>query len=258
MGYNGVMPEGHEIPLAKPTKHPEQVRSHMREGLTEKMARKFTALGLLLNRSRGRNEALQQQVEVLGKEAFTDPLTGAYNRRYFDERLTDAFTFTKRGNAEGPQMGVLMFDLDHFKAVNDRFGHEAGDEVLKKFVQTMQGSIREEDVLARYGGEEFVLLITDVAKMTHDQLATLAERFRERIADNIHIGPDKESVTASIGLCLFPQNSVQIEKPEDLLKYADTALYHAKRGGRNQVLEFTGFDKEGNPQFSRVEVSPKG
>ncbi len=259
MGYNETMPEGQEIPLVKPTKHPEMVREQMREGLPEKAARQFTALKLLLNRSRVRKQELQQQNAELGEQAFIDPLTGAYNRRYFDEQLKDAFALTKRSGEHGGrlQVGVLMFDLDHFKAVNDRFGHEEGDNVLISFVNLIKKSAREEDVFARIGGEEFVLLIRGVEKMSQEDIEKLALRYNRLVSEGVVAGPRRDPITVSMGMSLYP-NGAPIEKPEDLLAYADKALYQAKEGGRNQVVKFTGVNEQGEPQFSRVDVSPKG
>lgn len=259
MGYNETMPEGQEIPLAKPTKHPDLVRKHMGEGLLEPMARKFTALKLLLDRSRVRKQELQQQNLELGEQAFIDPLTGAYNRRYFDEQLKDAFALTKRSGEHGGklQVGVLMFDLDHFKAVNDRYGHPAGDDVLKNFASLLRSKAREEDVFARIGGEEFALLIKGVEKMSQDNVEHLAVRYKQLVSEGVVAGPHHEPITVSMGMSLYP-NGAPIEKPEDLLAYADKALYQAKEGGRNQVVKFTGVNEQGEPQFSRVDVSPKG
>lgn len=207
------------------------------------------------------NPVTRAVVREQRKENRIDPLTGAYNRRYFDEQLKDAFALTKRSGEHGGrlQVGVLMFDLDHFKAVNDQFGHSGGDAVLKKFVETIKPYLREPDVFARIGGEEFALLIRGVEKMTPDQVTEMAVRLKTLVAENVKnaLGQGAQPVTVSMGLSLYP-NGAPIEKPEDLVSFADQALYKAKEGGRNQVVKFTGLNEEGETQFSRVDVSPKG
>lgn len=266
------MAEGQELPpLTKPTKHPEQVREHMGEGLSEKMARKFTALKLLLDRSRGKATELDKEVKQLEAEMIIDPLTMAYTKQYFNKQLSDAFALIQREvkpNAQGKvvrakedahQIGVLMFDLDHFKAVNDEYGHLEGDEVLKKFSETMRFMIRQEDVFARLGGEEFGLLIRETEQLRPDFVSRLAERFRDVVNHRVYVGSGDriKPITVSIGMALYPNGS-PINRPEDLISYADQALYKAKEGGRNQVVKFTGLNEQGETQFSRVDVSPKG
>ncbi len=271
MGYNETMPEGQEIPLVKPTKHPDLVRKHMGEGLLEPMARKFTALKLLLDRSRGRVAGLDKEVKQLEAEMVIDPLTMAYTKQYFNKQLAAAFSLIQREIVPNPagravrakedahQIGVLMFDLDNFKSVNDEYGHPEGDRVLKEFSETMRFLIRQEDVFARLGGEEFGLIIRETEQLRPDYVARLAERFRDSVSRRVYVGSGDQlkPVTVSIGMTLYPNGS-PINSPEDLISYADKALYKAKEGGRNQVVKFTGVNEQGEPQFSRVDVSPNG
>lgn len=254
------MAEGQELPpLSRPVRtqeHANQVKSYIQQGAPEPLARKVVAKDILAERR-------EQRVSEWKERAMIDALTGAFNRRYFDEQLKDVLAVTQRQASEGlpTQFGVLIFDLDRFKTINDRFSHGEGDRVLKSFTDCMQGLIREEDVFARYGGEEFALIIRQAQKLSPEALALMVERYRTEIAATVKAGsigePKTESVTASIGLVLFP-NGAQINQPEDLTLCADKALYQAKAGGRNQAVKFMGVDSDGAPQFSKVEVSPKG
>jgi len=248
-------------PLGKPTKHPEQVRSYMQKGVPEQLARDVVAKDLLLKRARTNSTQLKDEKAKLEAESMVDPLTGAFNRRYFNGQLKDAFSITKRQHKDSldTQIGVLVFDLDNFKDVNDTYGHEEGDKVLKSFVTAMKGVIREEDVFARLGGEEFGLIIRESHKLSAEELAKITERYRAVVANTVFAGGDevKKPVTVSMGLALFANNG-SVEDELALLKYADAAMYKAKEGGRNQVMKFEGLDSDGKPQFSKVEVSPNG
>ncbi len=159
--------------------------------------------------------------------AVTDPLTGLHNRRYISSRLRQALAGTNNG---GAPVSVLIADIDHFKSINDLYGHEAGDHVLQGFAKRMQTALRALDLAARYGGEEF-LVVMPGAGMAEAQIA--AERLRASVADDPFILEDGTdiAVTVSIGLA-----QAQVgETFESLLRRADVALYAAKHEGRNQV-----------------------
>ena len=160
----------------------------------------------------------------LVEQAITDPLTGAFNRRHMQTRLEEAIERGRRANA---QASILLVDIDHFKAVNDRFGHEAGDHVLKELVNLLRERSRKADLLFRMGGEEFLLLLND----TGPEAATnVAEALREGIA-RAHL-PVATAITVSIGVSgLEPSDSV-----DSWVKRADVALYAAKEAGRNRVV----------------------
>lgn len=161
-------------------------------------------------------------------EASTDPLTGLYSRRFIDEILAHEAEIASRHNRE---LVVAMIDLDRFKAINDRHGHEAGDAVLQAVGHEFTKELRQSDVLARYGGEEFVVMLpeTGVAVAAH-----VCERLRARIeALEIEILPDVNvTLTASFGLAAFRGG----DDARTMLRRADRALYRAKRSGRNQVV----------------------
>ena len=155
----------------------------------------------------------------------TDPLTGLANRRFFLEILDKAMPFAVRHQQP---LAIIMADLDHFKNINDNFGHDAGDRVLKAFAKLLTDSVRKEDLPTRYGGEEFMLLLpgTDC-----EQAAVLAERLR-RSLENLDISGIDRRMTASFGVTQFQAG----DTPETFTKRADEALYEGKELGRNLVV----------------------
>jgi len=176
---------------------------------------------------RKRHEAeinrLQQQ---LRDQAVRDPLTGLHNRRYLDETMDRELARAKRYRHP---IGLVMCDLDHFKAVNDRYGHVVGDEVLKAFADLMRSAARGSDIACRYGGEEFLLVLPD---MPADAACRRAERLRATL-DGMRIAAAGVQVTASFGVAGFPDDG---GTADELTRAADAALYEAKRSGRNRVV----------------------
>jgi two-component system cell cycle response regulator len=160
--------------------------------------------------------------------ALTDPLTGLYNRRFLDAHLG---TVLRQMQEQGKPVSVVVVDIDHFKDVNDSYGHDAGDEVLRSIAQRVLGNIRSFDMAARMGGEEFVVVMPDTPQ--EDALAA-AERLRARIAETpiATVGGRVVQVTASLGVAA----SYRGDTGAALLKRADQALYAAKRDGRNRVV----------------------
>jgi diguanylate cyclase (GGDEF)-like protein len=178
------------------------------------------------------NAQLHKQVE---KHAITDGLTGLYNHKHFQGRLDEEFQRTKRI----PQILTLMLiDIDHFKKINDTYGHPAGDSVLKKIAQSIRKTLRGIDIVARYGGEEFaaVLMGTD-----RSGAKKMAERLRTSVMNNPFVmEEDKLSVTISIGIATHPHDA---ETKEELISRADQALYFAKESGRNRVCTWKDVSK---------------
>lgn len=164
---------------------------------------------------------------TLKEQAMTDPLTGAFNRRHMDCRLQAAIA---RRNRTGEPASLLLFDVDHFKGINDALGHAAGDQVLKRLVALVSIRARKLDVLFRIGGEEFLLLLPGAA---HDGALTVAESLRRAIAvaDLLH----GRRLSVSIGVSELQEGQSATSWMAD----ADAALYRAKRGGRNRV-DFSG------------------
>jgi diguanylate cyclase (GGDEF)-like protein len=160
--------------------------------------------------------------------AVRDGLTGLYNRRAFGELLGQAVA---REDRQGGRFGLLILDLDHFKKLNDTYGHPAGDAALKGAAEVLRRHLRKGDQAARYGGEEFVAILpgTDQAGAAH-----LAERVREAVEKNrLVFEGARLSLTASFGLAVWPLDG---KEPDELLASADRALYAAKEAGRNRVV----------------------
>ena len=173
---------------------------------------------------RSLNQRLQGARDVAEAVAMTDPLTGLANRRAFDAALD-------RACAGAAGFALLHLDLDHFKAVNDRLGHAAGDHVLRTVAEILRSETRDTDIVARLGGDEFtVLMSTSVA----DAALRIASRIIERVSVPILFEGEACKVAASLGLALSPPRS--FPDPEDLFRRADDALYAAKRSGRGRAV----------------------
>jgi two-component system cell cycle response regulator len=172
---------------------------------------------------------LRQSVNNTMAMAVTDDMTGLYNRRYFDRHLG---VMLSKAQSQERDMALMILDIDHFKSVNDNYGHDIGDAVLKEFAARLKRNIRGVDLACRFGGEEFVVLMPDT---DYRQAETIAERVRQSISErNFDIGAQRQlSVTVSAGVTL---NEARSDTPETLIKRADVALYRAKREGRNRVV----------------------
>ncbi|QJD31326.1 diguanylate cyclase [Methylococcus geothermalis] len=172
------------------------------------------------------NALLYHRLQTL---AALDPLTGAYNRRFGMARLREEFQRAVRLNLP---LGILMFDIDYFKRINDTYGHLAGDRVLARVAKTARSVLREGDVLIRYGGEEFIAVLP--AASLHD-LEYVSERLRHMVEDLVLMDGDQAiRATVSIGATAYPDTDV--EDDTALVDRADKALYTAKSGGRNRVV----------------------
>jgi two-component system, cell cycle response regulator len=166
-----------------------------------------------------RNAWLLQQVQ---KMADTDALTGISNRRTFETYLEREVS---RAGRNGEQVTLVMFDIDHFKSINDTHGHQTGDEVLKKVAATLANGCRDFDVPARYGGEEFAIVLPSCSAK---ESLVVAERLRRSIGE----AENPVAITASAGVATFPTHAAD---PERLIAAADEALYESKRAGRDRV-----------------------
>ena len=172
----------------------------------------------------GLNKELAEANQTISELARHDPLTGLANRTVIDEELRRE---TLRSERRAYDLTAIMMDLDHFKSVNDTYGHAMGDEILRRVGKILSESVRAYDLVARYGGEEFVMLLPET---TREQGADFADRIRVKLAETGIPGYPKP-VTASFGVAtLMPGQA-----PENLLPRADMALYRAKKNGRNLV-----------------------
>jgi diguanylate cyclase (GGDEF)-like protein len=177
------------------------------------------------------NGQLKQRIQVLVQRSSLDSLTGVYNRGYFDEQFTLTST---ESTARNEPLGLLFIDADHFKKINDDYGHHVGDTVLKRLATVLSSAVRERDLVARYGGEEFVVLMSNP---TIAALGSLAERVRAAVeAERIPVeGGGAVRVTISVGGAIL-EPPHEADAAASLLLSADAALYEAKDSGRNRVL----------------------
>ena len=176
------------------------------------------------------NDHLRASVAQTIEMAVIDGLTGLHNRRYLDSHLTTLF---ERARNRRRPLSLMITDIDRFKSVNDTWGHDVGDEVLREFAQRLRENVRGIDLACRMGGEEFVVVMPDTDAAVAEKVA---ERIRARIADApFTIGPDGRTipVTVSVGVSTMMRDK---DTAEAMLKRADLALYEAKNGGRNRVV----------------------
>jgi len=228
--------------------HPQPADPHHRRGRGQRAAAAGLEIGVndylvrpidrneLVARARTQirkkryGERLRDNVQQSIEMAITDSLTSLYNRRYMESHLG---SLVEQAASRGKPLSLLVLDIDYFKSVNDGFGHDAGDDVLREFATRIRKSIRGIDLACRYGGEEFVVVMpeTDMAVA-----AVVAERIRRRIASEpfqINQGAGSLDVTISIGLAAL---ATVDDSAATILKRADQALYRAKRDGRNRVV----------------------
>jgi two-component system, cell cycle response regulator len=181
-------------------------------------------------RKRRYTDHLRDNVQNSIEMAVTDALTGLHNRRYMESHLS---TLADQASSRAKPLSLMILDIDYFKSINDTYGHDAGDDVLREFAVRIRKSIRGIDLACRYGGEEFVIVMPE----TDVQVAGLiAERLRRSIASEtfaVNKGTKRIDVTISIGLATLDRKD---EPVADVLKRADTALYRAKNDGRNRVV----------------------
>ena len=170
------------------------------------------------------------------KQSITDELTGLYNRKYLHHRLEAEMSRAKR---YGTPLSCLLIDIDFFKTVNDMYGYDWGDVLLKKIAQMLEALIRKEDILTRYGDEEFILILPNTPE---DNAYIFAERFRRDIEKMEFIPANEEErhpITISGGISSYPFLENVEENANTIIRYAEHALYAAKKHGKNQIVEFS-------------------
>lgn len=182
----------------------------------------------LMNQS----EELRRMNEQLRRLSITDALTGLYNRRQFEELMNTEILLSMR---HGDTNSLLAMDIDHFKRINDTYGHRAGDEVLRQIAEILVENVRRSDMVCRVGGEEFVVCLK---RAPESAAINVAEKLRKAVEDGaFSIDGTRIPVTISVGIASIPGGGVQ--RAEELFEQADKALYHSKQHGRNRVTHFS-------------------
>jgi diguanylate cyclase (GGDEF)-like protein len=202
----------------------ERVRA-LESGATDLLSKPFVSAELMA-RVRAALRA-QHTLSMLEQRAYLDGLTGLANRGVLEDQLLRKWDACHR---RGTPLAIVIVDLDHFKAINDMFGHVVGDEVLRQTARTLALSVRSSDLVTRYGGEEFVVVAPDCPLAA---AITLAERFRTDLAGWTSFGDGTDIVvTASVGIAVADWTQ---DSPTELFRQADEALYQAKRSGRDAI-----------------------
>ena len=195
--------------------HPEELRARVR----------------VMLRIKHLQDELRARMKELEETSMRDPLTGLYNRRYLCEALARELNRARRF---GLKVSVLLLDMDHFKEINDSYGHQRGDEILKELANLIRSMLRGYDFAARYGGDEFVIILSQNTVLG---ARIVAERLRRTVAENPRLRElaGGHPVTISVGVATYPDDVEGEASVDALIVAADQALYEAKRMGRNQV-----------------------
>lgn len=231
------LPEGRNIPILVVVSEGDRRKLHqaLEMGVNDYLARPVDRNELVARvrtqlRKKRYADRLRQNVHLSVEMAFTDQLTGLHNRRYMARHLQ---TLLASAASTGKNLAFLIMDIDHFKAVNDSYGHDVGDEVLHEFANRISADVRVVDLACRYGGEEFVVIMPETDASV---ACSVAERLRlnvETMPFPISCAPGELNITISVGIAA---SEGSYDTAEALLRRADQALYRAKRDGRNRVV----------------------
>ncbi len=175
------------------------------------------------------DESQEALLRQLYDASVTDALTGAHNREHFDTQLRAELSYARRHNTD---VSLVIFDADHFKKVNDTYGHQVGDAVLMQIANVVRSTVRSEDVFARYGGEEFALVLRGI---DIEGCGAVADRLRERIAA-LKISTDRGPISVTVSAGCTSLTTTAEKTPEGMIAAADRRLYGAKHAGRNRVV----------------------
>ena len=184
---------------------------------------------------------IKEYKDKINKVSTTDELTGLHNRKYLQERLDQEIARARRYKTP---LSCLLFDIDFFKVVNDMYGYEWGDVLLKNLAEKLKQMVRKEDVLTRYGDEEFILILPNTSE---DNAFLFAERFRRDIEKMEFIPAGEEErhpITISGGISTYPCLANVEEDANTIIRYAEHALYNAKRRGKNKIIQFSQINLE--------------
>ena len=200
---------------------------------TRKMQSAISVLNERLDKSQGEIERLQEEIIRAREDALSDGMTGLANRRHFDSALANCLAEVAR-QPNGPSL--LIADIDHFKKINDSYGHLFGDKVIRSVAQILKENVRGNDVAARYGGEEFVILLPDTPLAG---ARAVAEKIRQMVAGCRILRNDSKESVAAISISIGVAHYCGCESPTEFVSRADAALYTSKAQGRNRVTVAT-------------------
>ncbi len=199
---------------------------------TDELIESISNLRSLLAQQNQHIDALKNNNSQLREMSMTDPMTGLFNARYMHRWLTQAFAYATRYNKP---LSVIFLDLDHFKWINDYYGHLSGDTALKFLAGVLKNSVRESDLVARYAGDEFLLALPETPA---DQLPIFAQRILHELKHSpMHSGGESFTISCSMGSATYPEIT-PVATHQELLNLADQALYAAKRAGRGQLAQW--------------------
>lgn len=223
--------------------------NNMRAQLNEIHARQQNKIELADAKLRETNSQLVEQSEELKRMndelkrlSITDPLTGLYNRRQFERLIDTEISMSMR---HGEDNSILIVDVDHFKKINDSYGHKVGDTVLRRLAKLLTESLRSTDIVCRIGGEEFVAICR---RAKQEDAVAIGEKLRRTIADfSFNVNMERIPVTVSVGVATIP-NLLDTKTAEEFFHCADTALYYSKEHGRNQVTHYAQIAAAIHPQ----------
>lgn len=196
--------------------------------LFEVLATLFVVLAFIYDIYKLYQKGLEDYLESYEK-SIRDSLTHLYDRRYFDNRLASRI----KGASEVSPISLFFIDIDHFKSINDGYGHPVGDKVIRRVADTMVASVRKTDVVARYGGEEFAIILKG---LNTKSASRIAENIRNRVSEEVHVHGGPEKVTVSIGVYTITDQHLSADES---VSRADAAMYQAKKGGRNRVVVYS-------------------
>ncbi|HPD82338.1 MAG: GGDEF domain-containing protein [Alphaproteobacteria bacterium] len=197
---------------------------------TEKMMQYNAELERRLDQSSTMMSELKRDMERIRRQAVTDGLTGLANRKAFDEQIN---RMCREGAKDGHIFSLVMIDIDHFKAFNDTYGHQVGDQVLRLVAMTLINEVKGQDMAARYGGEEFAIILPGTnVEAAHAVAENLRKAVEKKEVMNRTTGENLGQITISLGVAQF----YETENADELIRRADVALYNSKNKGRNQVV----------------------
>ncbi len=204
----------------------------MYESLLKENEKQEKRLNIIIKQNDAQTKELLKLNEKLEEAAHTDPMTGAYNRRYFYETAKNMIALSQR---EGYSITIAMLDIDKFKNINDTYGHDIGDIIIKDFTKQIASCMRTSDMFARFGGEEFVILLNHITK--EDAIA-FCNKVRLTVQASDPVDDIKYAVSIGVSEILTTDNNV-----DDALKRSDLGLYEAKETGRNRVIHHSDLAK---------------